>query len=231
MPEFDGPITGGDLRSMIVEARVLRDGRYRAPLPAMLEDLAMAASVLRGRVRVGRQADITPEGRLSNDRRKKATEALQKLAAVLPEIRAEIRERAANSPWPPLNDGQLEALDELAAAAARAWELPALMPDQEIEVLGNSGMARFSDAWVVPSPSPEEEISRWHHFAPFLADAFRDAVQASNRTLPRLGVSVDGPVPRFLAAVIPHITGETPNTVNVYQELKRAKLRAKAGTN
>src|SRR6185437_8270130 len=98
---------------------------------------------------------------------------------------------------------------------SRAWELPALMPSQETAVSVNALMARFSDAWVIPSPSAEMEITHWHDFAQFLVDAFIKAVQASNRSLPRLGLSENGPVPRFLEAIIPHITGESPTSAAI----------------
>jgi len=54
-------------------------------------------------------------------------------------------------------------------------------------------------------------------------EKFRDVVQIANPNLPRLKLSNDGPVVRFLVATIPQITGEqlTPNAVR--QWLRRPR--------
>ncbi len=59
----------------------------------------------------------------------------------------------------------------------------------------------------------------WHRYAPRLAEAFRVAMSSTNSK--RLGLSNDGPVVRFVTAVIPYVTGDGPKTGAVAQHLKR----------
>jgi hypothetical protein len=65
-----------------------------------------------------------------------------------------------------------------------------------------------------------------------IASAFRIAMYQNNRGR-AFGSSNDGPVARFVCAVIPHITGETPPTLgSVAQQLKRSRQkRQRTGTN
>lgn len=62
---------------------------------------------------------------------------------------------------------------------------------------------------------------KWHEFSPCLATLFREAVRAENPKLAPLKSSNKGPVVRFLAAVIPHITGETPELGAIAKYLGR----------
>lgn len=52
-------------------------------------------------------------------------------------------------------------------------------------------------------------IYSWHDISHRLVTSFQLAMRPTNPTL-RMGLS-KGPVPRFIAAVVPHITGERPN--------------------
>jgi hypothetical protein len=70
-------------------------------------------------------------------------------------------------------------------------------------------------------------LDTWRQIADLLAGKFRLAMEPQ-----KIGTSNNGPLPRFVAAVIPLITGETPAVPNVAKHLKdsargiRRKARA-----
>jgi hypothetical protein len=74
-------------------------------------------------------------------------------------------------------------------------------------------------------------IDGWRPLAESIASAFKATMSRTNPGL-KLGHSNDGPVPRFVAAVVPSITGETPKVFNVGKHLKdyARKLRQRTGT-
>lgn len=212
---------------LIERERVLR-GNFVLPSAEDLEELGKAVSVLRGRVRTANGVYLAPE-QLQNDERKKlASDALQILADVLPALREEILGRP-DVVSPEISDamrfGHLSQIDALQMAVAAAMEYVWLIPHQELSISISEGMARFSDAFTLPPPSPISEIQTWHHFVSYLADKFRDVVQTANPTLPRLRIGNGesaNPVVRFLAAVIPHITGEEPKPDAIRKWLQRS---------
>jgi hypothetical protein len=62
-------------------------------------------------------------------------------------------------------------------------------------------------------------INTWHDIARELAFDFQVAMHPNNPTL-QMGLSNAGPMQRFVAAVVPHITGERPNVLQVGKHLK-----------
>jgi hypothetical protein len=62
-------------------------------------------------------------------------------------------------------------------------------------------------------------MDNWRSIAKPVASAFKTAMQRNNPTHP-FGRSNRGPVPRFVAAAIPMITGERPSVENVAKHLK-----------
>jgi hypothetical protein len=63
----------------------------------------------------------------------------------------------------------------------------------------------------------------WRHVAEVIADAFKNAM------LPQeVGLSNHGPLARFVAAVMPLMTGENPSDVNVAQHLKITARKRKS---
>jgi len=66
------------------------------------------------------------------------------------------------------------------------------------------------------------EYESWHDIAVAVASSFRLAMAEKNPH-DRFGFSNDGPVARFVAEVVPMITGETPRVETVAQHLKRAR--------
>jgi hypothetical protein len=62
-------------------------------------------------------------------------------------------------------------------------------------------------------------IDHWHDVAGTIAGAFKAAMARANGPK-NFGLSNDGPVPRFISAVVPLITGETPTVGAVGKYLK-----------
>lgn len=221
LPTFaERAITGADLRTLIERGGLLR-GKYVIPSAVLLEDLASATNVLRARVHRVLQARLEPKLRMSDERKRRASAALQTLADVLPGIRDDIL-AAPDVELPPhiappglssmMRWEHLSQLDALARMVDEAWEFSWLTPFEEkfVSFTDKVALQPVPGAYAVPAPSPVRQIDRWHHFVVFLAEKFRDAVQAANPSLPRLANSNDGPVSRFLVAIVPHITAETP---------------------
>jgi hypothetical protein len=76
------------------------------------------------------------------------------------------------------------------------------------------------------------KLENWRDVAVGIASVFVSIMKWNNPKLP-FGLSNDGPVPRFVAAVVPLITDENPSVENVAQHLKRQarKRRQPTGTN
>lgn len=73
------------------------------------------------------------------------------------------------------------------------------------------------------------EHKNWHGIAEHVAASFRLAMAANNPD-DRFGYSNDGPVARFVAAVVPMVTGEdAPHVDTVAQHLKRKRKARKQG--
>jgi len=68
----------------------------------------------------------------------------------------------------------------------------------------------------------------WRQLAEVVANQFRVAMSQANGTR-KFGRSNDGPVPRFVAAVVPRITGENPSVQNVGKHLKDLSRVRKQG--
>ncbi|MBI5319797.1 hypothetical protein [Bradyrhizobium sp.] len=64
------------------------------------------------------------------------------------------------------------------------------------------------------------EAESWHQIAGMIADAFMIAMHPQ-----KLGLSNKGPVARFVAVVMPAMTGESPSIDSVAQHLKRRRFQ------
>jgi hypothetical protein len=85
------------------------------------------------------------------------------------------------------------------------------------------------DAGTTVSVMPDYDD--WHDVADFVAQTFRTAMRTNNPNK-RFGRSNDGPVPRFVAAVMPTVTGgEAPSVGTVAQYLKRSARKRKQSVN
>jgi hypothetical protein len=222
-------ITGTDLRLFIERNKILGvKSRWKTPKPAELVGLANAISALRERVTAGTDASMSPEQLLINQRKEEVRKALATLVRVLPDMQSDISNLgdvlvASDFMFVARCLRQLNALQN---AVNEAWDYNWLIPRQElfIRIVADGNWAtKHSDGFSVPPLSCDREIHDWKHFAAFLADKFRDVVQASNPSSPRLtnGGGSPNAVMLFLAAVIPHITGQTPTADAVRKHLKR----------
>ena len=70
-----------------------------------------------------------------------------------------------------------------------------------------------------PSTTSTAPFEKWKDLAVALSGAFVDALRPNNPTV-QFGRSNDGPVPRFVAEIIPYVTGEAPTTTAVGKVLK-----------
>jgi hypothetical protein len=74
-------------------------------------------------------------------------------------------------------------------------------------------------AWANPHERPRA-IERWHDVAVELAEAFRSAMDSTNAGT-TFALSNRGPLARFLASVIPKVTGEQPRCDAIARYLQR----------
>ncbi len=71
-----------------------------------------------------------------------------------------------------------------------------------------------------------ELVKRWQELAHEISEVFRETMKGSEEH-PLLRYSNAGPVARFVAAVIPCITGDNPTIQAVAQHLKRLTRRSR----
>jgi hypothetical protein len=124
---------------------------------------------------------------------------------------------------------QHDALTERCAGALAtlADVLPALRREYECERAELEALDKLTDAvrvacgrpWAQP-PGDGGRLEKWKDVAEALERDFRDAVASTNPGL-KLGLSNDGPVARFVTAMIPHVTDERPTCDAVARCLQR----------
>ena len=108
--------------------------------------------------------------------------------------------------WRPLTDRDFDLLNRL---------------DADLSLLER---AHFFRRFHVPVQSRD----RWHNFASMLADCFvHEATKVDPKT--KWGVSAEGPAVRFVASIVPEITGEHPTNGAVRQHLN-CRRRKKSTT-
>ncbi len=116
--------------------------------------------------------------------------------------------------------GEIEHMRRIAASYRANGEHPedvALVLRQI--VTAQDFLAGAWETWRV-GICPIVPLGRWQDFAWSLAGQFRDAMEAANPGIV-LQLSNDGPVARYVAAVVPHITGERPSVGAVAKFLQR----------
>ena len=151
----------------------------------------------------------TGRWRESSDRTRRLASALRTLNDVLPAIRDDCSEalkaaqRSTSQVMLRSCQKDLVALDALIAAVAAT---------------------RARHSLLLPISQLAAPIERWHHFAEDLADAFRKAMHSTNPGL-ELRLSNNGPVVRFLKALVPEITGEKPTLGSIARHLQRAEQK------
>jgi hypothetical protein len=77
-----------------------------------------------------------------------------------------------------------------------------------------------------PRMKPSRQFESWRDFADPIAEYFVGAMVGANPGI-RFGISNDGPLVRFVAALMPMIAGETVNEARVAQYLKRSRSRSR----
>jgi hypothetical protein len=85
----------------------------------------------------------------------------------------------------------------------------------------------FAREYLDPPPLVIPARVSWHDFAFDLAQAYIFAVQVAWPQERTLGISNDGPVARFVAALAPHLTGESAPTTNAVSVRLKQQLRAR----
>ena len=134
---------------------------------------------------------------------RKASQAARFLGTHLPKIRADA---IASLPHFSSEPGFMIARIERDIAAMNAVE-------SGLKYLLTESMA------LVPMTTAMAPSEKWRDLAVALSDAFVNALRPNN---PHriFGRSNDGPVPRFVSAIIPHVTGDAPTTLAVGKVLK-----------
>ena len=225
---------GSDLRDIIVREKILSPPHYKVPSAEELNELGYIVWTLALRCRNGQLARWSAEEIERDQRLRRARNALRQLADVLPAIRNDVVDDSSRVSMKLVGKPNIDIsslilsedlgrLDRLHQVVLEATSYEFLRTQQEHAISTNLGFG----GWSVPPPSQDREIHSWHHFAAFLADQFRDVVQAANPTRERLKVgNGNNPVVKFLVAIIPRITNERPTDRSVREHLRKAqKLR------
>ena len=85
------------------------------------------------------------------------------------------------------------------------------------DVYNNDNLINLSEISEIDSGLP---ANHWHGYAPIVARLLQFTIRSSNPNA-NLGLSSnDGPVPRFIAAVLPLVTGDEPSPLAVGKWLK-----------
>jgi hypothetical protein len=160
------------------------------------------------------------QGRLSRFARYRETAgpALEALASILPgweadalgDLRglAELRDRAGSSRPPSLED--IRDLEEVREVAEQYLGDVRALHAAVFVMRAKFDAGLFSDL---------PQVARWPDYVEELADGFVRAMASTNRKTVGLGNS--GPLARFLVAIIPLISGETPTADTVMRYLQR----------
>jgi hypothetical protein len=178
-----------------VLSRVVLKGSWKPPADADLEQLVADLNGFRKLVWLNRGAF-----KESRQRSIAVGEAVTILSKNLPKMLEEARPTAADF-------GMIMSIAEHA---------------RNLETLYNAVSDIGATNWFLMEFGPFDRplIEEWKHVAPGLADILRDALAGANPTK-TLRNSNGGPIARFIAHVLPHITGDSlaPETISAF--LKR----------
>jgi hypothetical protein len=208
--------------------RALR-GHAAAPVTAQRLDRLITANVLRGRLRMPDEA------------------ALRKLAHILEGWRQTYQGEQFARRRRKLQDEALKALDVLSYAVLNLWlwdqrnirdAIGEHAPSNVRRILNECAshskeVCRAVDAiaWMpgVGHRLAESGLDRWSWLINVLPLDFVGAMQSTNPKF-RPGIGHAGPLARYIAAVVPLVTGEHPSPGSVATQLKALRTRrAKKG--
>lgn len=160
------------------------------------------------------------EQRKLNEAKKAAEEAFKSLRSVLPTL-GNYYNVAANRGDQYHGDQfarwQMQATALIAACVGLRW-------DERTESFGtDDGLMRYA-ARIIHRDKTPEVIFGWQWLIDVLPKDFATAMATANRTA--IGISDDGPLARFIAAVVPIITGESPTAATVKRQLSARQKSA-----
>jgi hypothetical protein len=192
------PITADSLRALLESQKVVLSGKL--PNAASLQLLALKLDSLRTNVYLRRGAWREDEARLASVRA-----ALSTLAEWLPPT--------------------LEVYREVLMIASANERSNADRFQKNIEALESLSRAMYCvcverTEVIFPMSIHFSNVESRSDCAPIIAEYFRHAMQSTNPDLV-LKDSNKGPVPRFVAAVMPFIIGESPTAEAMGKELQR----------
>jgi hypothetical protein len=210
-PPFTEPFTIDDLKVLLESHRVIRSGR----LPNA-DGLQRLARQLDKYCKWARRK--TEPLRVHDARTERIANAVRTLIKEIPAQCEHIREllgvmRDAKDP------------DEAYLGGVMWWKL--LHYEHKalsIILAAVQDAQRYPGCAFIPVSQFIKAAERWHHFAPALANAFTAAMQTTNPGW-KFGISAKSPGPRFIVAVMPRITGETPSEDTIAQFFKRRRKR------
>ncbi len=191
------PITRESLRALFEQHGIVK-GPHRLPSLEGFDELDREANRIREWVEDWRRCREHERDCVS------LTNLLKLIAEILPDV---AERRRAMLSWAEEEDNGL-------ASEVRA-------DVEAVQFLAHGVNRVRSRPFLRRRSSNTFQIEGWHDFAGELANAFRYAMCFTNPGLP-LRNGDDGPVARFLAAIIPLITGEAPTPVAVARHLQRA---------
>jgi hypothetical protein len=209
VPECE-KLTRHSLHKMLADERIV--GRYNRPSRLACEKLAATVEGLRWMRKVGGYWQ-----QHSNVDREKFKESLNETQAMVELLRRELQDHLASvkADWcsegdcsmPQIEDTEedLRALDQLLDGLSNVSKRPGLQP---------------IDRTFVNPPAT------WHDCAAELERAFRKAMSSTNSG--KLGIANDGPVAKFVAAMVKRVTGEDNlvlETVARHLQTKRKKAK------
>lgn len=194
---------GVQMRQWLQDQKVF-SSRQTVPSAASCEALAETADGLRLWIDASRRS-----WRADRDRKRRISEAVSILINDLPHI----------------EESLAAAIDVYRRKDNEAGQIGARLAQRKLSVVQglNSELVAFRDcpAILVSVLSITDDVDRWHEYGQDLVEAFREAARTVNPNEP-FTLSNNGPATRFLAAAIPHISGERPSTVAIARYFGRA---------
>lgn len=192
----EAPITGARLQELCDQKKVVK-GDMHKPSPAAWARLAMFVNVLRNDA-----MDI-------DARQRRYSQILPEVQGETDRLLEERRRDASRATVNPLVDERgieraIAAFEQL-QAGIQAVRSHVFFPGHE-----PIGMR------------PNRKGSKWPSYTGILATIFVEAMEETNPGV-AIGLGDDGPVARFIAAVIPFITGENPKPAAIARCLQRAQ--------
>lgn len=194
---------GDHMRRWLRDEKIIIDARMFLPTIDSCEELAGIAGGIRLWINASRTS-----WRADRDRKQRISKAIASLLADLPDLNRDLKATI---------DNYSRRQNEASAILVRLTQ----KEQSAVQALTRGLDAVKACPGIFASLlNRYEDIDKWHDYVDDLAKAFRDAARSTNPDEP-FPPSNSGPLTRFLSAAIPHISGETPNTVAIARYLQR----------